>query len=78
MQIRVDVKTGQKREQVVENRDLLEVCLKVKAERGEANTRLRQIIAEYYDLPLANVRIISGFKKPRKLLLINASCHEKT
>lgn len=43
-----------------------QVTLKAKAERGEANDMLKLALAEYFKIPVASVRIVTGFHGSHK------------
>jgi uncharacterized protein YggU (UPF0235/DUF167 family) len=52
------------------NEDHFEVSVKEKAERNLANTRVLQLVAEYFKVPINKVRITNGHKHPSKLIVI--------
>ncbi|HXK38738.1 MAG TPA: DUF167 domain-containing protein [Candidatus Paceibacterota bacterium] len=69
MYIKVRVKTGQKRESVVEGaKGTLAISVKEKAERNSANARIIKVIAERLGVPVKKVRIVNGHRAPSKLL----------
>ena len=71
MHIKVRVKTGQKKENVLENsKTSFSISVKEKAERNSANARIIKIIAERLSVPVKKVRIVSGHHAPSKLLSI--------
>ena len=71
MYIKVRVKTGQKKESVVEKSNTsFSISVKEKPERNSANTRVITIVAERLGVPAKKVRIISGHHAPSKLLSI--------
>ena len=71
MYIKVRVLAGAKKEAfVVEKPDHFKISVRQKAERNEANTRVRELVAEHLGVPLASVRIINGHHSPQKLLSI--------
>ncbi|MCC7160820.1 DUF167 domain-containing protein [Candidatus Nomurabacteria bacterium] len=51
-------------------KDHFEVFIREKAERNEANTRVLELVAEYFKVPINKVRIINGHHHPSKLLSI--------
>ena len=72
MYIKVKVEAGSKKEQVKKkNKDTYLISVKQKAERNMANTRVCEIIAGVFNIPVKNVRIISGHQSPSKILSIN-------
>lgn len=68
MYIHVTVKTNQKKEYIKKIKDLyFEVSVKEKPERNMANTRILEILHEYFD---SRVRIVNGHQSPKKLVEI--------
>lgn len=51
-------------------KDHFEVSVREKAERNEANTRVLELVAEYFKVPINKVRIINGHHHPSKLLSV--------
>ncbi len=71
MYIKVRVKTGQKKESVLEKtKTSFSISVKEKAERNAANARVVRIVAERLGIPAKKVRIISGHRAPSKLLSV--------
>lgn len=72
MYVRVFVVPNSKKERFIEvsERDC-EATVKEPAERNLANTRVRELVAEHYQVPLGSVRIISGHHSPRKMLSVD-------
>ena len=50
--------------------DHFEISVKEKAERNMANTRVIELLAEHFKIPISKVRIINGHHHPSKLLII--------
>ncbi len=72
MYIRVDITTRAKKESVAETKpQYFEVSVRAKAERNEANVRMKELLAEYFSVPVQALRIINGHHSPRKLIDIN-------
>jgi len=70
-EVRVRVKPNSKREYVEEApHDTLRVGVDAPSEENRANERLRELIAEYHDVPVKNVIIVKGSRSPNKLLRI--------
>ncbi|KND52066.1 MAG: hypothetical protein ABA06_02260 [Parcubacteria bacterium C7867-001] len=68
MYVRVRVIPDAKRESLIETEDrTLTVAVKQPAERNLANTRVRELLAEHFSLPLGKVRLTSGHRSPRKI-----------
>ncbi len=71
MYIKVHVYAGMKRDQLNETAPhQFELTVRAPAERNTANTRVREMIAEHYELPVTAVRIITGHHSPSKMLEI--------
>ncbi len=76
MLIRVKVKAGAKRDEVVaKGPDAFAVSVREKAERNEANGHLLELMAEYFGVPERAVRIVRGHKTPSKILDIMDAYH---
>ena len=72
MYVKVRVKTGQKKESVLEDsKGNLQVSVKEKAERNSANARVIKIIAERLGVPVKKVRIVSGHHSPSKMIVVS-------
>ncbi|MDD4661691.1 MAG: DUF167 domain-containing protein [Candidatus Pacebacteria bacterium] len=50
--------------------DSFEVFLKEKPERGEANKRIFEILAEHFNISIKKVRLVKGAKSPSKIFEI--------
>lgn len=51
--------------------DHFEVSVKEKTERNMANTRVIELVAKHFKVPVSKVRIINGHHHPSKLLIID-------
>jgi len=72
--IHVLVTAGAKKESLKKkNDDHFEISVKEKAERNMANTRVLELVAEYFKVSKSKVRIINGHRHPSKLLVIEES-----
>jgi uncharacterized protein YggU (UPF0235/DUF167 family) len=72
MYIRVKVFPDAKKEVLKETGGLrYEVRVRVPAERNLANTRVREVFAGHFGLPVGLVRIVSGHTSPNKILSIS-------
>ncbi len=47
------------------------VKVKEKAERGEANQKVKEILMKYFGISAKNIRLLKGGKKPNKIFEIN-------
>lgn len=70
MYLKVLVTPGAKRETVAEKGEALQIAVKEPAQGNRANTRVREIVAARYAVPLARVRIISGHHSRSKMLAV--------
>jgi uncharacterized protein YggU (UPF0235/DUF167 family) len=69
--IHVKVKAGVKKESFVQKtEDSFEISVKEKRERNEANTRVLELVANHFKVPINKVRIVNGHRHPSKLLVI--------
>lgn len=69
MYIRVDVTTRTKKESVIETKpQYFDVAVRAKAERNEANVRVKELLARHFGVSVGVVRIINGHHNPRKLI----------
>ena len=50
--------------------DHFTISVKEKAERNMANTRVLELVAEYFNISKNKVRIINGHKHPSKLIIV--------
>lgn len=71
MHIKVHVTAGAKNEGIErKNADTYIVAVREKSERGMANKRVCELLADYFESPAGQVRIISGGLKPHKIIFI--------
>ncbi len=69
--IHVKVLAGAKGESLkVLSRDHFSVSVREKAERNMANTRVLELVAKHFKVPVNKVRIVNGHHHPSKLLII--------
>jgi uncharacterized protein (TIGR00251 family) len=68
----VKVKPSAKREGVSVNADgMLEVAVSAPPEKGKANERLVELLAEHFRVAKSKIRIVSGHTKRQKVVEIN-------
>lgn len=67
MYIKVTVSAGSKKEKIEEKGDRLSLFVKHPAERGLANDRVRELLAERFGVLKSQVRLVSGHQKPSKI-----------
>ncbi len=71
MYIKVVVYPGVKKEVVKEIGEArFEIRVKEPAEQNLANSRVRQLMAKQYQVPVSQVRMISGHHSSRKILSV--------
>jgi len=69
--IHVKVSAGVRKEEFSQkSKDHFEISVREKAERNMANTRVLELIAEHFKVPVSKVRIINGHHHPSKLLVV--------
>lgn len=67
--IKVRVQTEARTERITEIKsDTYRIETRTEAQEGKANQRVREILAEFYDCDVANIRIVSGFQRPNKIV----------
>ncbi len=71
MYIKVHVFPGSKRERVVKKDKSYEIYVKEKAEMNRANNRVREVIAELFNVSKNNICLLSGHRSPKKLFSID-------
>ena len=68
MYIKVFVVADAKRESVTLRNNALEITVREPPQQNRANTRVREIVAAQFNVPFAQVRIISGYHTGAKML----------
>lgn len=72
MKITVQVKTNSKKEGVLAMEDgSFQVRVNVPPIEGRANERIRELLADHFDIPKSHVEILSGLKGKKKIIEIN-------
>ncbi len=72
MFIRVRIFPNAKREELVKKKPtVFDIYVKEKAERNLANNRCREILANYFAVPVSAIRIVNGHHERTKLISIN-------
>ena len=51
--------------------DHFTVSVKEKAERNMANTRVRELVAEHFGVPVGKAKLISGHHSPSKIFSVD-------
>ena len=71
--IKIRVSAGAKTEKVEEMADgVLKVRVHAVAEKGKANTRVLEVVAEYFHVPVYKVSLVSGGSYREKVLAIES------
>jgi len=71
MYIKVKVSPGAKKETLIETANkYFTVSVREKAEHNMANRRVIEIFAEYFEVPVGSIKIISGHRSPNKILSV--------
>ena len=69
--IHIKVKAGMRKEELKQmSDDHFEISVRQKAERNMANTRVLELVAEHFRVPVRKVRIVNGHRSPSKLLVV--------
>lgn len=66
MRIRVQVAPDSRRERVEKTEVGYRISVREPAERGEANDRVRAILARELGVPVSQVRFVTGMRSPNK------------
>jgi len=71
MLIHVKIHPEATKDEVMEKSDLSYIVhVREKAERNEANVKMRKILAEYLNIETGKVRIVTGHHSPSKIVEI--------
>ncbi|OGI75016.1 hypothetical protein A2443_02525 [Candidatus Nomurabacteria bacterium RIFOXYC2_FULL_43_16] len=62
---------GKKESWKKKSEDHFEVSVREKAERNMANTRVLELAASHFKIPVKKIRIVNGHKHPSKLIVID-------
>ena len=76
MLIKVKVFPGSKKEEIIKKaEDSFDISVKAKPQSGDANKEVIKVLALYFKIPAARVRLIKGAKQRNKIfkLLSNGS-----
>lgn len=72
MYIKVKVTAGARKEKFVQiSEDHFEISVREKAERNMANARVREMVAEFFQVPTGKTKIISGHHSPGKIFSVD-------
>lgn len=72
MFIKVLVSPGAKREKVEEKGDTFFISVREPATQNLANTRVRELVAFRFHVPVGAVRILTGHRSRSKMISINS------
>jgi uncharacterized protein YggU (UPF0235/DUF167 family) len=71
MYLHIKVTAGARREDWRQkSEDHFEVAVKEKAERNMANSKVLELVALHFKVPVKKVRIVNGHRSPSKLIII--------
>lgn len=71
MYVRARVTPGAKKERVTKESDTeFYITVRERAERNMANTRVREILAESFGVPVGQVRLLAGHRSSSKMFSI--------
>lgn len=71
MEIRVTVTPGARKEKVVRvDHATLAIAVREPAERNLANSRVREIVAEEFSVPVSRTRVVRGHRSQKKVIRI--------
>jgi uncharacterized protein len=72
MLIKVKVYPDSKKEEIIKiAKDSFEIKVKEKPIKGMANRAVMTVLSSYFNIPLAKIRLIKGFKERNKIFEIN-------
>ena len=72
IKIRVKVTAGARKERFTEtDKGHFVFSVKEKAERNEANKRVRELVAAHFGVSITAVRIITGHRSPNKVFSVH-------
>jgi len=68
MKIQVKVKPSSKTEEISQEGDSFIVKVKEPPKEGKANQAVIKLLAEHFDVPQSQLRILSGFRSRNKVI----------
>ncbi len=72
MYIKIKVTAGARKEKLTQiSEDHFEISVREKAERNMANVRVREMIADFFVVPVGKTKIISGHHSPGKIFSVD-------
>jgi uncharacterized protein YggU (UPF0235/DUF167 family) len=71
MRYSVEVVSDARKERVETTPKGIRVSVKEEAKAGKANSRVKQLLALHFKVPVREVKIVTGMKRPKKLIHIN-------
>jgi|TARA_Y100000310_G_scaffold288684_2_gene314555 uncharacterized protein YggU (UPF0235/DUF167 family) len=72
MYVRADVTPGAKKENITTLANkTFQIRVTEKRERNMANTRVRELLAKHFAVPIGSVRIVTGHRSTRKIINID-------
>ena len=72
MYLKVKVVTDTRRDEIEKiSDDRFKISVRASAKRNLANTRVRELVADYLKIPLAKTRIVRGHHSSNKILSVS-------
>ena len=72
MYVKVKVTAGARKEKLTQtSEDHFEISVRERAERNMANTRVREMVAEFFTTTIGKTKIISGHHSPGKIFSVD-------
>lgn len=70
MQIKVRVVTNAKKERIISEGDVYKIYVSAPPEKGKANKKIIELVADYFKVKKSSVSIISGLRSKEKTIKI--------
>lgn len=72
MYVKVKVTAGARKESFIQvSDDHFEASVREKAERNMANTRVRELVADFFGIPTGKAKLIAGHHSPGKIFNVD-------
>lgn len=70
MRYTIKVVPNSKHPEVIREGDVLKIKVHAPAKEGKANEKLLGLLAEYFDIPVSRIKIVSGYASKNKVVEI--------
>ncbi len=67
----IKVVTGAKENRIIQNRNFLKVYVSVPPEKGKANYKVIELVADFFKVRVSQVKIIKGMKSKDKIIAVS-------